>query len=394
MNWLHTIHVLGAVQGLFLAFVLGSRHRNSLPNKLLGAIMAMFTLELVTPVYHAAGIDRTFPALIGVTYPLPVLYSPLFLLYAKTLSEGQTRLRRSDLAHFLPFFVLLAYLIPFYVMSGPDKLARLAAEGDGWTTQLRVVDTLKFLYSFACLVAMVGVLRRHRARLFANFSSLEGIQLGWLRVVVIGGIALWILALGLYVGGIKVGAAPQSPIEDPGDYVVVAVAVFVYLVGYLGLRQREIFDPTPVVREPVATAPAPAGATPPSAYARSGLDEQSARAYALRLQGIMESAKPYRRCDLTLADLAKMLSLSPHNLSEVINTQLGTTFYEFVNGYRVREVRRRLEDPGTAHLTILSLGLDAGFNSKSSFNAVFKQLTGKTPSQYRATLRDDTVATS
>ena len=81
--------------------------------------------------------------------------------------------------------------------------------------------------------------------------------------------------------------------------------------------------------------------------------------------------------------MAEALSVSPHNLSEMINTQLGKNFYDFVNGYRVEEVQRRLVDPGSAHLTVLALGLEAGFNSKSSFNAVFKKHTKMTPSQYR-----------
>ena len=96
------------------------------------------------------------------------------------------------------------------------------------------------------------------------------------------------------------------------------------------------------------------------------------------------------RSDLTLQDLADTLSISPHNLSEIINTQLGKNFYDFVNGYRVDAVQQRLTDPAYAHLTVLAIGLDAGFNSKSSFNAVFKKHVKMTPSQYRENVKRDT----
>jgi AraC-like DNA-binding protein len=77
------------------------------------------------------------------------------------------------------------------------------------------------------------------------------------------------------------------------------------------------------------------------------------------------------------------MSISAHNLSEVINTQAGKNFYDFVNGYRVEAVMRRLRDPRYAHLTILALAEESGFNSKSTFNACFRRHTGLTPSQYR-----------
>ncbi|HWA39961.1 MAG TPA: helix-turn-helix domain-containing protein, partial [Gemmatimonadales bacterium] len=76
--------------------------------------------------------------------------------------------------------------------------------------------------------------------------------------------------------------------------------------------------------------------------------------------------------------------MSPHNLSEVINTRGGKNFYDFVNTYRAEEAMRRLRDPKYANLTILAVAADSGFNSKSVFNAFFKEHTGQTPSQYRS----------
>ena len=84
-----------------------------------------------------------------------------------------------------------------------------------------------------------------------------------------------------------------------------------------------------------------------------------------------------------------MLDTSPHRLSEVLNAQLGASFHDFVNGYRVREIQERLAGPDGARYTYLALALNAGFASKSTFNAVFKKQTGLTPSAYRAAERAD-----
>lgn len=92
---------------------------------------------------------------------------------------------------------------------------------------------------------------------------------------------------------------------------------------------------------------------------------------------------PWKDSDLTLAGLAERLGSTPHKLSEVLNAQIGQTFYDFVNGYRVREVQRRIASGDAARLKMLSLAFDAGFSSKSTFNQAFKKHTGATPSAFR-----------
>ena len=98
---------------------------------------------------------------------------------------------------------------------------------------------------------------------------------------------------------------------------------------------------------------------------------------------VMDKDRPWQDSGLTLADLAARLSTTPHNLSEVLNSQLGQTFYDFVNGYRVREVQRRITAGDARALKMLSLAMDAGFASKSTFNQVFKKHTSQTPSDFR-----------
>jgi AraC-like DNA-binding protein len=144
----------------------------------------------------------------------------------------------------------------------------------------------------------------------------------------------------------------------------------------------------------VEALPLPTTITPPilaverrsdegTGYEKSGLTEAQAEAYEKQLLRLMDEEKPYRNSYLTLQELADELSISAHNLSQVINTRLGKNFYDFVNEYRVEEVKRRLLDPKYRNLKILAIGLDAGFNTKSTFNAFFKKHTGVTPSRYR-----------
>ena len=390
-DWLSTIHLLGAAQGIFLAVILASKRRNSVANKILAGVMLAFTLELITTVYHAKGYDEVWPHFIGVTYPFPFLFAPLLYLYARSVSEGASSFQKKYLLHLIPVALVVLYMTPFYLQSGAAKLALLQTpEGHPWTPDLRAINHAKFIYSFIYLALIIRLLTRHRERIKDTFSSLEHLNLAWLRNMTIGGVTMWSIAFVIYLFGFFGSAsdAAPDPIEGYDDYVALAMAVFVYAIGYLGLRQPEIFGPQQ--REPL-TASVPQkeeegvdlAELPKPQYAKSGMDPDRARRHVEALLHVMETEKPFRKSDLTLQELAEALSVSPHNLSEMINTQLGKNFYDFVNGYRVEEVQRRLVDPDSAHLTVLALGLEAGFNSKSSFNAVFKKHAKMTPSQYR-----------
>jgi AraC-like DNA-binding protein len=82
-------------------------------------------------------------------------------------------------------------------------------------------------------------------------------------------------------------------------------------------------------------------------------------------------------------DVAEKLNVSTNNLSQIINEKLGKNFYDFVNEYRVETAKELLLNPKKQHLTLLAIAFDSGFNSKSSFNNVFKKQTSLTPSEFK-----------
>lgn len=112
-QWVSTLYVLGAVQGLFLAAVLGSQNSSPAGRRLLAGVMLTLSVDLGIAVYHIKGCDAILPHLIGLDHPLTLLYGPLFYLYVRGL-QTKNGFRSIDLAHFVPFVVLLVAMVPFY----------------------------------------------------------------------------------------------------------------------------------------------------------------------------------------------------------------------------------------------------------------------------------------
>ena len=113
------------------------------------------------------------------------------------------------------------------------------------------------------------------------------------------------------------------------------------------------------------------------------------RAKGAWLKRAMEANRYYQDPDLSLTSLADKLSLPPHELSRVINTVFKKGFSDFINEYRVMEAARKMQDPAYDHITLLGIGFEAGFNSKTTFNRIFKQMTGKNPTEYKNYLENE-----
>jgi AraC-like DNA-binding protein len=100
----------------------------------------------------------------------------------------------------------------------------------------------------------------------------------------------------------------------------------------------------------------------------------------------MQEKKSYLDPELTLSQLAKDLDIGRSQLSQLINDGIGDNFYDFINKYRVEQVKQLMTDPRVKHFSMLGIALEAGFKSKSTFNLIFKRFTGLTPTEYRKNL--------
>ncbi|GAA5521139.1 helix-turn-helix domain-containing protein [Aliifodinibius salicampi] len=373
---LEAFFLLGAIHGFILALILSQKKVNRLPNKLLALLMIVFSIDLGMAAFHSFGLHTAYPDFIGIDYPITLLYGPLLYLYVKTMKDGCSTIKRYDYLHFVPFIILLIYMIPFYTGTSTAKLAFITSPQElSHTFGFGFINHLKVLHGLTYAGCLIFMLLSYRKKLKDSFSSIEKVNLNWLQNFVIASIVLAAIA-----GGIHFTNFSNTTLMGLGESVysnitLLSVTIFVYGIGYMGLYQAEVFTES----KPAENS----NHTPQEQYQKSGLTQEEAERYAKEIRKVMEEQKLYQDSDLKLADLAKEFSISSHNLTEILNQYMGQNFYDFVNHYRVKEVKQKLKDPGSKNKTLLALALDAGFNSKSSFNSVFKKQTGMTPSQFR-----------
>jgi AraC-like DNA-binding protein len=132
----------------------------------------------------------------------------------------------------------------------------------------------------------------------------------------------------------------------------------------------------------------------PQQHSLSNYSQDAIASLTEKLAVVMRDDKLYLDPELTLGKLSRSIETTDKKLSTLFNTYLDTTFYDYVNSFRIVEVKKAIQSVDSSKYTLLSLALDCGFNSKASFNRVFKKETGLSPSQYRKEYVNHSVETS
>lgn len=299
------------------------------------------------------------------------LLAPLLYLHVQSYCAAGFRLhRRRHLAH----------LGPALFIAGLTAAMLAAPEAGIWPALARhywdLFWTLNLLQILAYLLGALGHIRRYRGRLRETHSTVEPYDLRWLQSLLLLGGLHWVFVVTRSLAALA-GTGQGAFLRAMDLFSILIFLEFTTLLAAAGLRRLD-----------VAAQPVPPRTPSPSGPARGpGLAPDRQRRLAARLDAYMREHRPYLQPSLTVDQLARAVSLPSYQVSAIINHAFGTHFFGFVNGYRVEAAKRLLADPGQDQKTMLAILYEAGFQSKSSFNAAFKRQVGVTPSGYRKRVR-------
>lgn len=358
----------GAAQGAILALLLWTRPVNRQANRIFAFLLFLLTIHLTLVAFDERDFFMRFPHLSHLTWLIPVLYGPLTLIYVRRLTHIAPVFQKKELLYLLPFLVWLMVQLPYYLRSAAAKRSYLG----NW--ELSVQDDFGLLNQLTNFVHLlffglcIRVYHKHEHRIPDYYSDLSKVRLLWLQRFLY--ITFSITAIGVFIFYAKKLDWPFLSGLYPFHFL--GVVVLIYWTAYQAIAHPVLFS-----AEVYPSPEEQAEEAPPSR-----LDNATQQAMAGQLKKLMEEEYLYLNSELTLKDLSDRLQSNKQYVSEVLNNYIGKTFYDFVNDYRIEAFKRLAADPSNSSLTLLALALEAGFNSKATFNAVFKKKTGLTPSAF------------
>ena len=303
--------------------------------------------------------------------------APLIYLYIKSITTSNFKFNKKELWHFAPIFlfIIFRFFIYFY-----DSLQPGFNETQNGILKLsideKIIAPIHMFVSFAQMLLYLAftfqLFYNYRKRITAYFSNTYKLELNWILTFLIVFTTLFLYSsLQSIVGSLIIELNYQQR-----WWLNIFMALVVLFVGVKGY----FTDTTKLNRLSFSFSPNPDSI--PQLKKEVEKEEQISKDDIEKLSNFMETQKPFLNPDLNLSDLAEDLKMSRAQLSQVINLGFHKNFNDFINEYRVNTFKKKLKSGAHKQLSLLGIAYDCGFNSKATFNRVFKKITHTSPSQF------------
>ncbi len=368
LNFRSILVFICILQGLIFAGLLTIRglRQRSRADLWLAVLIVLLCSSLITPLIGFANVYDNNQWLTYFPFSIAYSYGLCVWFYTVNLTDSRHRMTRRDLLLFVPTIVYLMYRLFLFSHSVEWKSWFDDNYGDAFGAAIFVTEAV---WNLTFLYLAIRHYRKYRVWLDANFSDTEKIKFDWLRnflylftaVIVLG--ALFDFANSFIVR--------LSYIQYFYFEIVLALGTYYLAVaGYLRSRTIELtFGDKPDAADESR---------------RQLLSDAEMERLRSRLLTVMSDERPYLDPSLTLTDLTRAVGVNSTVLSHLINKGFEKNFNDFINEYRINEVKSRLR--ATDDETMLAIAFESGFNSKATFNRAFKKFTGRTPREYQEDL--------
>ena len=366
MFW-DSIFGINTAQGLFIMSVfIYRRHKNP------SAIWLLFSMVFIMVItnFGYLVIRTNLVNLIPQAYLIPFgtifLLGPLFYFYVKSVTDNSFHWKKKYFLNFLPYLVQIAFYFPVYFTTKESIIEFIYTFLSGnlpvnssalILLAVQIIHFMSYIYLSGRLVYLTN--KKHGN----NYIIPAHLRYKWLRELLFLFILLSVTISGLYIYVLINGK--YNPITNY-IYTIISTGI-IYFISYNLVFKPDLINPDFTVKY----------------KSLKPLESPEETGLLRTLHDLMENEKIYLNPELKLSVLAERTGTLPHQLSRIINTKHNKTYNDFINEYRVNEFITRLNDHKYKSYSIYGLALEVGFNSKSSFNAAFKKITGKNPSDFK-----------
>lgn len=378
-NWFYLFAF--CVLALLIALLIGKKKKQRSDYFLIGYLFFNAAFFLGVFIYYEYSLVVFFHDTLFSSQAVVPFYS----LYILSLLEPKFQMKKG---YFLLFAPLAASGI-YFLLFPETGFNQLTIEDMTYVLQLNTAPLYFKISSVVGLVLQPAIsifllfkLKRYKAVMKQSCSNEDEIDYPWVRLL------LLINLIGYIFIGIPAtvwGNLFPEYFDILYKVVIALIACITIYAGYFGLRNTRIFVEIPIYKPEEADEGGGKGdceGQNKDKYVRTTTSGDMAEEIKKQLIELLRDEQMFLNPKLSLLEVAQAAGYTTHIISEVLNIHMETSFYDFVNDLRVEEAKKKLTDGTLERETILAIALDSGFNSKSSFNRVFKQKTGHTPSQF------------
>lgn len=368
----NNLMLLGAVQGfIFSGIAFYSKKYNSRSNFFLGLLILTFSYNILQNYLVVSNIFSSDDYFSVFYIPFTSVFLVLFYLYVKLFLYPERKLTQGDKFLFLPF--LITFAESFF-----EKIGFATGLFDNsdviYFNYFRFVqETFNVGYSLVMIVLSYRFILKFEKQQQSTGLQFPKIRLKWLKIItliLLGLCMYWIVPLCFEF---------QYKIQKAISYFYVlwiGLTITIYALGHIGLYQFGIVQEQKNIHQFLSNR------SPVIVETTFSKNE-----YLNKFEKFVKQDKNYLDSNLSLELVAEQFGVNKSHLSRIINTELGKNFSDYVNELRVEEAKSYMKMPEFQNYTLISIGLEAGFNSKTAFNSAFKKYTGITPSEFRKELK-------
>ena len=364
-----TIALIGLIQALFGILIFSTKHPRHLSFTFLTIWLAIISVFLGSRLLPFQVVDYFKPGIFPVLY----LFGPLLFMYISSLTIENFKLKPILLLHLVPFLIVSVHRSAIHAV--PVSSSSDLALNPNYIYN-KVYYSLFILSLFVYWILSLKLILNHRKNIPFNFSNYSSANaLSWLIFV----LSLFLI---LFIADFSLSFMNKVLGLDIRRFSILSLnlTIFTYIMILFGINQSVIYK---TIISTKKIKPLKKVNTDEIKNEYSLLDKNQVKNLSEIVLNYLENNKPYLNPDYNMQMMVDDLNLSRQKLSYLINSGQHKNFYRFINEFRVNEVKEKLMDPDFRHYTVLAIGFDCGFNSKTSFNRIFKEETGLTPSEYR-----------
>ncbi len=360
-------------QAVLLIFILLVMDKNRKANIFFSVFLFILSVNFFSFFLFNSGV-KILPAIFAsISIPGISTAGVFIYLYALLVTGRIEKLSKRHLLHFILYLVnLIFFIIIIYKIEGDPR------KSPEFRNSMFIIISTGLVNSIAYILYTIIILKKYYHRIENYYSDLEKMSLNWLmKITSLAFLSLTVWCLGFWLAHMNI-----TPKNHTGmAWNIIMLIIIIFITAYHVINQPEIFKKNIEMNHEIEEDDGQAGI---EKYAKQNIDEKMQSEYLVSLTSYMDTHKPYLDENITIKDLADGVRIPSHHLSIVINNMLNKNFYTFINEYRIKEASAILDDPENSEASIIAIAFKSGFNSKSTFNSVFKKITGQTPSEYRS----------